>query len=90
MFFRMSFAIAVLCAGAGPAWAQGYPSKPIRFIIAFAPGGGPILGCRPAGGPCYPCAPSSGSRSSMPGCPNCWTATTSTRVRRSACGRRPT
>lgn len=37
MLFRMSFAVALFCAGA--AWAQGYPSKPIRFIIPFPPGG---------------------------------------------------
>lgn len=37
MFFRMSFAAALFCAGT--AWAQGYPSKPVRFIIPFPPGG---------------------------------------------------
>ncbi|MBI3054789.1 MAG: tripartite tricarboxylate transporter substrate binding protein, partial [Betaproteobacteria bacterium] len=40
MLYKLSFAIAAaaaLCAGA--AVAQTYPTKPIRFIIPFPPGG---------------------------------------------------
>ncbi|MBM3347990.1 MAG: tripartite tricarboxylate transporter substrate binding protein [Betaproteobacteria bacterium] len=36
-----SFAVlvAMLCAFAGPTWAQAYPAKPVRFIIPYGVGG---------------------------------------------------
>ena len=39
MFARVSFALLALLAWAPSTLAQGYPSKPIRFIIPFPPGG---------------------------------------------------
>lgn len=32
--------LTVLCLTALPAWAQGYPSKPVRYLVAFSAGSG--------------------------------------------------
>ena len=40
-----------LALGAGAAWAQGYPSKPIHVIVPSSPGGSPDILARLIGGP---------------------------------------
>jgi len=42
-------AIVALAAAAAGAWAQGYPSKPIRIVVGFPPGGGNDLIARMVG-----------------------------------------
>lgn len=37
---RILFCAVVACAAAGGAWPQAYPSKPIRLISPYPPGGG--------------------------------------------------
>jgi len=48
-WFRAICASAMLCAAAASALAQGFPSKPIRIIVAFGPGGGNELFARAVG-----------------------------------------
>ena len=43
MLSRMFAAVAVALAVAGQAQAQGYPSKPVRVIVTFPPGGTPDI-----------------------------------------------
>ena len=38
--FAAALALLFCAALAGAAWAQTYPTKPIRFIVGFVPGGG--------------------------------------------------
>jgi tripartite-type tricarboxylate transporter receptor subunit TctC len=39
-FLRVTASVAALPAIAGVAWAQGYPTRPVRLIVGFAPAGG--------------------------------------------------
>ena len=38
-FLHLAAAAAVLPAVSGFAWAQAYPSRPVRIIVGFAAGG---------------------------------------------------
>src|SRR6516164_8484939 len=39
-FLHLAAGAAALPAVSGFAWAQAYPSRPVRWIVGFAPGGG--------------------------------------------------
>src|SRR5690348_2724183 len=39
-FLRLAAAAAALPAVSHVSWAQSYPSRPVRWVVGFAPGGG--------------------------------------------------
>jgi len=43
MFLRFLLALAIAFAAAPAAWAQGYPSRLVRVIVTFPPGGTPDI-----------------------------------------------
>src|SRR5215467_13520767 len=45
-FLRLAAGAVVLPAASGVARAQSYPSRPVRFVVGFAPGGGGDLATR--------------------------------------------
>ena len=47
-FLHLATGAAALSAVSRIAWAQTYPTRPVRLIVGFAPGGATVLAGSPA------------------------------------------
>ena len=47
MMVKQGLALVAACALSAAAFGQAYPSKPVRVVIGYAPGGSADAGIRP-------------------------------------------
>jgi hypothetical protein len=49
-FLQLAAGAAALPSVSGATWAQAYPTRPVRIIVGYPPGGVPYRGAAPAPG----------------------------------------